>query len=176
MKKFHKSQRDPNLSRRVNPGLEKGYPARRVDPGWLLRSCKYLLHIDCTRVDPLRRVEANPGSCKGGLYRIDFRSGSEIDPIQCEQCLRKSNQTGVELFTPYRIDICFGLAKANLPRVQESDNKIPFQKWGRSTEQVVHIRSRAFQKLSDTERITFGIGAFQLVIVTAIVPGRLGQM
>ena len=33
-----------------------------VDPGWLLRSCKYLL-----QVDPLRRLEANPGSCKGGL-------------------------------------------------------------------------------------------------------------
>ena len=67
MKKFHKSQRDPNLSGRVNPGLEKGYPARRVDPGWLLRSCKYLLQVDRIRVDPLRRVEANPGSCKGGL-------------------------------------------------------------------------------------------------------------
>ena len=66
MKKFHKSQRDPNPSRRVNPGLEKGYPARRADPGWLLRSCKHLLQIDCTRVDPLRQVEANPGSCKGG--------------------------------------------------------------------------------------------------------------
>ena len=69
MKKFHKSQRDPNPSRRVNPGLEKGYPARRVDPFWLLRSCKYLLQIDCTSVDPLRRVEANPGSCKGGLTK-----------------------------------------------------------------------------------------------------------
>ena len=67
MKKFHKSQRDPSPSRRVNPGLEKGYPARRVDPGWLLRSCTHLLQIDCTRVDPLRRVEANPVSCKGGL-------------------------------------------------------------------------------------------------------------
>ena len=28
------------------------------------------------------------------LYRIDFRSGSGIDPIQCEQCLGKSNRTG----------------------------------------------------------------------------------
>ena len=59
MKKFHKSQRDPNPSRRVDPGLEKGYPGRRVDPGWLLQSCKYLLKIDCTRADPLRRVEAH---------------------------------------------------------------------------------------------------------------------
>ena len=67
MKKFHKSQRDANPSRQVNPGLEKGYPAKKVDPGWLLRSCKCLLQIDCTRVDPLWWVEANLGSCKGGL-------------------------------------------------------------------------------------------------------------
>ena len=67
MKKFHKSQRDPKPSRWVNPGLEKGYSARRVDPGWLLRSYKHLLQIDCTRVDPLRRVEANPGCLKGAL-------------------------------------------------------------------------------------------------------------
>ena len=67
MKEFHQSQRDPNPSRRVNPGLKKGYPARMVDPGWLLRSCKYSFCIDRRRVDPLRRVEANLGSCKGGL-------------------------------------------------------------------------------------------------------------
>ena len=67
MKKFHKSQLDPNPSRRVNPGLGKGYLARRADPGWLLRSCKYLLQVDSRRVDLLRQVEANPRSCKGGL-------------------------------------------------------------------------------------------------------------
>ena len=67
MKKFHKSQQDPNPSRQVNPGVEKVYLARRVDPGWLLRSCKYLLQVDRKRVDPLMRVEANPGSCKGDL-------------------------------------------------------------------------------------------------------------
>ena len=70
MKKFHKSQWDPNPSRRVNPGLEKGYPARRVDQGWLLRSCKYLLQVNRRRVDPLRRVEANPGSCNGALIGV----------------------------------------------------------------------------------------------------------
>ena len=76
MKKFRKSQQDPNPSRRVNPGLEKGYRAKRVDLGWLLQSCKCLLQIDCTRVDPLRRVEAYPGSCKGGLraYSHDPRT------------------------------------------------------------------------------------------------------
>ena len=53
------------------------------------------------------------------LYRIDFLSGSEIDPIQCEQCSGKSNQTGPdrctdELFTPYRVNmlrVCIDLAK-----------------------------------------------------------------
>ena len=55
------------------------------------------------------------------------------------------DRSGVELFTPYRINISFGLAKANLPLVQESDNEIPFQKRGRPAEQVVHIRSGAFQ-------------------------------
>ena len=78
MKIFHKSQRDPNPSRRVNPGLMKGYPARRVDPGWLLRSCKYLLQVDRRRVDPLRRVEANPGSYKGGLSLSIENVGKEF--------------------------------------------------------------------------------------------------
>ena len=52
------------------------------------------------------------------LYRIDFRSGSEIDPIQCEQCSQgnrtRSYRFGVELFILYRIDmlhICFCLEK-----------------------------------------------------------------
>ena len=58
-----------------------------------------------------------------------------------------SDRSGIELFTPYGIDICFGLAKPNLPsNPGESDNDIPFQKWCRSAEQVVHIRSGAFQK------------------------------
>ena len=70
MKKFHKSQRDPDPSRPVYPGLEKGYPARRVDPGWLLQSCKYLLQVDRRMADPLRRVEAKPGSCKGTLASV----------------------------------------------------------------------------------------------------------
>ena len=32
------------------------------------------------------------------------------------------------------------------------------------------------EKVADTERITSGIGAFQLIIVTGIVPDRRGQM
>ena len=31
------------------------------------------------------------------LYRIDFWSGSEIDPIQCEQFQEKSNWNGPDL-------------------------------------------------------------------------------
>ena len=73
MKKFHKSQRDPNSSRRVNLGLEKGYPAIRIDLGWLLRSCKYLLQVDRGRVEPLLWVEANLSSCKRGLSLMNYR-------------------------------------------------------------------------------------------------------
>ena len=32
------------------------------------------------------------------------------------------------------------------------------------------------KKLSDTERITFGIGVFQVLIVTNIVPNQLDQV
>ena len=56
------------------------------------------------------------------------------------------DRSGAELFTPYGIDICFVWQKQTYPRVQESNNEIPFQKWWRSAEQVVHIRSGAFQK------------------------------
>ena len=56
-----------NPPQRVNPTLEKGYPPRRVDPGWLLSSCKRLKRFDWRRADPLRRVGANPGSCKQAL-------------------------------------------------------------------------------------------------------------
>ena len=38
------------------------------------------------------------------------------------------------------------------------------------------IRAERSKKLSDTERITFGIGAFQLVIFTGIAPERWDQM
>ena len=75
------------------------------------------------------------------------------------------------------LHICFRLAKETLPRVQESDNEIPFQKWGRSARFCPFtLRAERSKKLYDTERITFGIGAFQLVIVTGIVPDRRGQM
>ena len=66
----------------------------------------------------------------------------------------QGNRTGpdryvVELFTPYRIDmlhVCFDLAKETQTRVQDNDNEIPFQQWGRSAEQPFHIKSGAFQK------------------------------
>ena len=82
------------------------------------------------------------------LYRIDFRSSSEIDPIQCEQCLGKSNQTGLELSCSHHIGSTFVLVwqKQTYHQVQESDNEIPFQKRGRSAEQPIHIRSGVFQK------------------------------
>ena len=105
MKKFHKSQWDPNPSRRVNLSLKKGYPARRADPGWLLRSCKYLLQVDRRRVDPLRRVEANPGSCKGGLrdtclehYSVDPAHFYTSPGLAWKACLTKT-RVRLELLT-----------------------------------------------------------------------------
>ena len=38
------------------------------------------------------------------------------------------------------------------------------------------LRAERSRKLSDTERITFGIGVFQLIIVTKIVPDQLDQV
>ena len=38
--------------------------------------------------------------------------------------------------------------KQTYPRVQESDNEIPFQKWGRSAEQVVHILAFCWKKFN----------------------------
>ena len=54
MKKSHKSQRDPNPCRRINPGLNQE-ELTQVD------SRGQILQIDRRRVDPIRPVEANPG-------------------------------------------------------------------------------------------------------------------
>ena len=87
------------------------------------------------------------------LYRIDFRSGSEIDPIQCEQCLGEiepdrtgPDRTGLELSCSRHTIFVLVWQKQTYRRVQDSDNEIPFQKRGRSDEEVVHIRSGEFQK------------------------------
>ena len=37
---------EDNPSQRVHPTVEKGYPAGRVDLGWLLFSCKRLNRFD----------------------------------------------------------------------------------------------------------------------------------
>ena len=72
-----------NPSQRVNPTFEKGYPPRRVDPGWLLSSCKRLKRFDWRRADPLRRVGANPGSCKQALRTLCieiYKTVSKLNP------------------------------------------------------------------------------------------------
>ena len=58
------------------------------------------------------------------------------------------NRTGLELSCSHHIGSIFVLVwqKQTYLRVQESDNEIPFQKRGRSAEQLIHIRSGAFQK------------------------------
>ena len=84
------------------------------------------------------------------IYRIDFRSGSEIVLMQFELCSGKSNWTGLfrswtghtvpDRYAPY---LCL-FDQRNLARLQEGDNEISFQR--QSNEQPIHIRSRGFWK------------------------------
>ena len=66
------------------------------------------------------------------------------------------DRTGLDLSCSHHIGSIFVLVweKQTCSWVQESENEIPFQKRGRSAEQLAYIRGGAFQKLSDTERIT----------------------
>ena len=87
-------------------------------------------------------------------YQIEFWSGSEIDPIQREQC---SDRSGVKLFTLYQTDmlhICFGLAKENWSQVQETDKGDSIPNMGQSVEQPIHIRSTTFQESYPTWNIS----------------------
>ena len=87
------------------------------------------------------------------------------------------DRSGVELFTPYRIDICFCLAKANF--TLESNRVITSFRSKNGADPLNRsftLGAKRSKKLSDMERITCGIGAFQLVIITGIVPDRRGQM
>ena len=112
--------------------------------------------------------------------RIDFWSGSGIDPIQCEQCLGKSNRTRpVWSWAVHTISDrylfwsgkskCTLESKRVITRFRSKNGADPLNR-------SFTLGAERSKKLSDTERITFGIGAFQLVIVTGIVPDQRGQM
>ena len=68
------------------------------------------------------------------------------------------DQSGVELFTPHRIDICFGLAKAN-PTLKSKRVITRFRsKIGADPlNSSFTLGTERSKKLSDTERITFWI-------------------
>ena len=77
--------------------------------------------------------------------------------------------------TPYRIDICLsGKSKSTL------ESKIVITRFhyrngaDRLSSQFT-LRAERSKKLSDTERITFGIGAFQLVISQRNCAGPAGS-
>ena len=102
-------------------------------------------------------------------YNVNYVRGSRALPVQ----------SGVKLFTPYRIDM-FWIGnirfKSNLASVQESDNEIPFKNGTHPLNSSFTSGAERSKKLSDTERITFGIGEFQVLIVTKIVPDQLDQV
>ena len=83
------------------PGSREGLPERRVDLHWLLQSCKYLLQVDRRRVDPLRWVEANPGSYKGGL-----REDSSIDFVLYNIILTFGGRSGSFVTQRFAIFSC----------------------------------------------------------------------
>ena len=86
------------------------------------------------------------------------------------------DRSGVELFTPYQNDICFSLAKANLPSSPRVITRFHSKNGVDPLNSSFTLGAERSRKLSDTERITFGIRVFQLVIVTGIVPDQWDQM
>ena len=67
------------------------------------------------------------------------------------------------------LHFCFGLAKATWPPVKETNNEIPLKNRANLLNSPFTLGAERSKKLSDKERITFGIGAFQVIIVTKIV-------
>ena len=113
------------------------------------------------------------------LYRIDFRSDSGIDLIQCEQCLGKSNQTGpVWSWAVHTIwDQSVFWSGKSKPTLESKRAIMRFHSKNGTDplNRSFTLGAEHSKKLSDRERITFGIRAFQLVIVTGTVSDRWGK-
>ena len=114
------------------------------------------------------------------LYWINFWSGSGIDPLQCEQCLGKSNRTdrsGVELFCTVWDQYLFWSGKSK-PTFESKRMIMGFH--SNNSANSLHgsftLGTERSKKLSNTEHITFGIGASELIIVTGIETDWRGQM
>ena len=83
------------------------------------------------------------------------------------------DRSGLELSCSHHIGSIFVLVwqKQTHHRLEESDKD-----GADPLNRALTLGGERSKKLSDTERLTFGIGAFQLVIITEIVPDRRGQM
>ena len=86
------------------------------------------------------------------------------------------DHSGVEPFTPYQIDTCLGLATANLPSSPRVITRFCSKNEADLLNSLFTLEVEHSKKLSDTECITFGFGAFQLVIITGIVLDQWGQI
>ena len=109
-------------------------------------------------------------------YNVSITHGNGTGPVRSE----------VELFTPYRIDM-FWIDNIRI-YVQYSFQKQPsleskrvitrfrYENESDPLNSPFTLGAERSIKLSDTERITFKIGAFQLVIVPGIVLNHRGQL
>ena len=79
--------------------------------------------------------------------RFSVRLGNRSDTMWTVLGEIEPDRNGLEFSCSHHIGSIFVLVsqKQTYPRLQESDNEIPFQKQGRSAEQVVHISRGAFQ-------------------------------
>ena len=106
--------------------------------------------------------------------RFSVRLGNRSDTMWTVLGEIGPDRTGLELSCSHHIGSIFVLVsqKQTYPRIQESDNEIRSKNRADPLNRSFTLVGERSKMLSDTERITFGIWAFQLVIVTGIVPER----
>ena len=108
------------------------------------------------------------------LYWIDFRSVPEIDPLQCGQCSETFSRTSPELSCSHRNGVMVWQRKPCL-KSKRMITKYHSKNRADPMNSQFTLGEECSKKLSNTERITFGIRAFQVIIITRIVPDQLSK-
>ena len=85
------------------------------------------------------------------LYRIDFQSGSEIDSRQCEQCSVKSVSSIFALVWQKQLSL---ESKRVITSIRSKNGANPLNG-------LITLGAERSKKLSDTDRITFGIERYR---------------
>ena len=129
------------------------------------------------------------GYCNNCVRLCSHYTGSILGPVRksiqynvksARGNLIRQDRSGVEVFTPYRIDmlhICFGLAKK---KPGFASKRLITRFCSKNGVDVIDSpftsQAESSKKPSDTACITFSIGAFQVIIVTKIVSDQLDQV